>query len=103
MKKRLLSMFLCLCMLLTMVPAALAAGTPEQDTSDSLPEADDNGVITLTDDISISSESWTLNDSVTIDLNNHTLTITGNTSINVPEKQTLTLKNGKLTAKWVYL
>lgn len=27
MKKRLLSMFLCLCMLLTMVPAALAAGT----------------------------------------------------------------------------
>ena len=98
MKKRLLSMFLCLCMLLTMVPAALAAGTPEQDTSDSLPEADDNGVITLTDDISISSESWTLNDSVTIDLNNHTLTITGNTSINVPEKQTLTLKNGKLTA-----
>ena len=98
MKKRLLSMFLCLCMLLTMVPAALAAGTPEQDTSDSLPEADDNGVITLTDDISISSESWTLNDSVTIDLNNHTLTIMGNTSINVPEKQTLTLKNGKLTA-----
>ena len=39
MKKRLLSMFLCLCMLLTMVPAALAAGT----TGTAAPATEDEG------------------------------------------------------------
>lgn len=71
---------------------------PAQEGADSLPAADENGVITLTADTSISSESWTLNDSVTIDLNNHTLTITGAKSIIVPEGKTLTFKNGSVTA-----
>ena len=169
MKKRLLSVFMCLSMILTMAPAAFASGfqntpdapvtqteaqdTPAPDTEQStenggenddgisaaediqgdkteptstdspsedselppseneevtdsegapvqgsLPDADENGVITLTSDTSISSANWTLSNSVTIDLNNYTLTITGDTSIYVPDKQTLILKNGKVVA-----
>ena len=101
MKKRLLSMFLCLCMLLTMVPAALAVDnqdTPDpqttqteentQDTSESLPTADEDGIIKLTQNVTLSN-GYTVNsnETVTIDLNGYTLTA------NIICKGTLTVKD----------
>ena len=124
MKKRLLSALLAMAMMLTMVPAAFAtdadaddtvqetvssttANTDDNgdtgedsgsDTSGSLPAADEDGVIKLTSDASIDSESWSMSDSLTIDLDDHTLTITNGKTITVPESETLTIKSGKITA-----
>ena len=66
MKKRLLSVFLCLCMMLTMVPAALAVDDQDspdtqttqteentQEASGSLPAADENGLIKLENDVTL--------------------------------------------------
>ena len=101
MKKRLLSGFLCLCMLLTMVPAALAVDDQDspdtqttqteentQGTSESLPAVDKDGIIKLTQNVTLSN-GYTVNsnETVTIDLNGYTLTA------NVICKGTLTVKD----------
>ena len=86
--KRFLSIVLSAAMLLTMAPAAAFA---EGETS--LPEADENGVITLTGDVTL-SDAYTVNEgeTVTIDLAGHKITNAANkhTIIN---KGTLTIKD----------
>lgn len=94
MKKRILSILLSACMMMTMVPVAFAAVTPTA----TLPEADSKGVITLEADASVYSTTWSLTDDTTIDLGGKTLNITGGTTINIPDGKTLTLKNGNIVA-----
>ncbi len=85
MGKKLLKTFstmIALCLLMAMFSiSALAAGT-------SLPDADSEGVITLTEDVTI--DSWTVTDG-TIDLNGYTLTYTGTTSVTVSGAESLTI------------
>ena len=89
MKKRLLSVFLCLCMMLTMVPAALAVDDQDspdtqttqteentQEASGSLPEADENGLIKLENDVTLTKTyEVPTGSSAVLDLNGHTITI----------------------------
>ena len=89
MKKRLLSVFLCLCMMLTMVPAALAVDDQDspdtqttqteentQEASGSLPEADENGLIKLENDVTLAKTyEVPTGSSAVLDLNGHTITI----------------------------
>lgn len=123
MRRKLLSVVLCVCMMLTMVPFAFAAGdsTTELNISSgvggyetSLPGAID-GTITLTKDTAltggpasnatpeeINSNVWTeffnSNSNLTIDLNGKTLCITTGGSICVPEGKSFTIKNGTIKA-----
>ena len=89
MKKRLLSVFLCLCMMLTMVPAALAVDDQDspdtqttqteentQEASGSLPAADENGLIKLENDVTLTKTyEVPTGSSAVLDLNGHTITI----------------------------
>ena len=106
MKKRLLSMFLCLCMLLTMVPAALAAGT----TGTAAPATEDEGetsgnqitasTTTLTTgnyvlegDVTLTSGKVEANNKVTLNLNGKKLTNqAGANTIEVAAGGTLTIE-----------
>ena len=126
MRRKLLSVVLCVCMMLTMVPFAFAAENSETPTgaaqgqesssgsggssSNSLPEADSNGIITLTESVSIPAgptttaeiegNLWTnlLKNDTTIDLNGKTLTLTTGGTIIVPEGKSFTIKNGTIQA-----
>ncbi len=90
MKKRLFSILLILCMVLVMTPtAAFAEGetrTPvakEVGTTKELTDALEDStkdIVKLTDDITI-TESLTINRTVTLDLNDHVLRMTGNDSV----------------------
>ncbi len=104
MRKKLLKTFstmIALCLLMAMFSiSALAADAT------SLPAADENGVITLTEDVTITSWSGiatansnsgeSLTESITIDLNGYTLTYNGGSALDVVENLTLTIKNGTL-------
>lgn len=99
MKKRLLSALLALCMMLTMVPMAFATEGDSSGNSDvsaqvatNLPAADANGVITLQQDVTVS----TLQPNMTYDLNGHTLDYSGTSSIVVNENETLTFKDSSV-------
>ena len=82
MKKRLLSMFLCLCMLLTMVPAALAAGT----TGTAAPATEDEGETSGALKVEANNE-------VTLNLNGKKLTNqAGANTIEVAAGGTLTIE-----------
>ena len=98
MKKRMLSALLCLCMMLTMVPAAFAVGTDDSSSSESvsttLPEAKD-GVYTLDEDVSINTIGLGAGETV-YDLNGHTLTYTGGT-VQLQERQTLTFRDSSVS------
>ena len=98
MKKRMLSALLCLCMMLTMVPAAFAVGTDDSSSSESvsttLPEAKD-GVYTLDEDVSINTIGLGAGETV-YDLNGHTLTYTGGT-VQPQEGQTLTFRDSSVS------
>ena len=111
MRRKLLSVVLCVCMMLTMAPFAFAAENSEAPTgaaqgqesssgsggssSNSLPEADSNGIITLTESVSIPAgptttaeiegNLWTnlLKNDTTIDLNGKTLIVTDGENGNV--------------------
>lgn len=113
MKKRLLSALLALCMVLTMVPAAFATEGDSSGNSDvsaqvvtNLPAADANGVIKLTENVTLAS-TYTVDKgtTVTIDLNGHTLSpaeeYSGRCLIKVSEGGNLTLIDsgsaGKIT------
>lgn len=80
MKKRILSMLLVVCMVLTPLPAAAAGSTVGVSDYNSLKSALTTSaagtIIQLTGDISF-SESITVSSSLTLDLNGHTLTFTG--------------------------
>ena len=98
MKRRFLSTLMALVLALSLIPtAALAA--------DILPAPDDNGVITLEDNISLASADWNMSalfgerDEITIDLNGNTITMTDTTiEVEVPAEKTLTLQNGTISA-----
>ena len=112
MKKRLFAMFLALTMALSLMPAALAAEEPVDETQNSveapqnqgpetpvetaakLPDAV-NGVITLTEDVDISTDGWVVSGDVTLDLAGHELKAasTGSGNIDVPAGASLTLKD----------
>lgn len=123
MRRKFLSVVLCVCMMLTMAPFAFAEGdsTTELNISsgvggyeNSLPEAI-NGTITLTKNTAltggpasnatpeeINSNVWTelfnSNSNLTIDLNGKTLCITTGGTICVPEGKSFTIKNGTIKA-----
>ena len=117
MKKKILAIFLSLCMAMSLLPVtALAAetgeNTPSTQATTKLPEAV-NGEITLEDDTSLAvtelqsalTSAYANATSLTIDLNEKKLTITGatttgaNTWIEVPEGKSLTFQNGEIEAK----
>ena len=109
MKKKILAVFLSLCMAMSLLPVtALAAGedTPSTQAATTLPTAV-NGVITLEDDTSLAvanfksalTSAYTNATSLTIDLNEKKLTITGAAAIEVPEGKSLTFQNGEIEAK----
>ena len=117
MKKKILAVFLSLCMAMSLLPVtALAAetgeNTPSTQATTKLPEAV-NGEITLEDDTSLAvtelqsalTSAYANATSLTIDLNEKKLTITGatttgaNTWIEVPEGKSLTFQNGEIEAK----
>lgn len=82
--KKFLSIALALLMVCVMLPVvALADGT-------SLPDPNANGVITLTENVTLSN-TWNISSDVTIDLNGHKLTINNGTAISV--------KGGSFTVK----
>jgi len=73
--KKFLSIALALLMVCVMLPVvALAA--------DTLPAPDENGVITLTENVTLSNK-WNISSDVIIDLNGHKLTINNGTAIYV--------------------
>ena len=77
MKKKILAVFLSLCMAMSLLPVtALAAGedTPSTQAAPALPGAKDD-VITLTQDVELSSQVTISDNNVTIDGNGHTISI----------------------------
>ena len=89
MKKRLLSMFLCLCMLLTMGPAALAAGT----TGTAAPATEDEGE-TSGNQITASTTTLTTGNYV---LEGDVTLTSGALKVEANNKVTLNLNGKKLT------
>lgn len=87
MKRKLCSVLLALCMVLTLLPVSAMA---EGGTAMSLPNADENGVITLTEDVTLTS-TFVVNaeQDLTLDLNGYSLTKAG----------TVILNNGRLTIR----
>lgn len=87
MKRKLCSVLLALCMVLTLLPVSAMA---EGGTATSLPNADENGVITLTEDVTLTS-TFVVNaeQDLTLDLNGYSLTKAG----------TVILNNGRLTIR----
>ena len=98
MKKRWLGILLTICMVLTLMPTAAWAegetGTVEVSTEEQLKNAlsssSSASIVRLTDNITI-SESLTVGRTVTLDLNDHILTITGEDSFITVTGQNTTL------------
>ena len=87
MKRKLCSVLLALCMVLTLLPVSAMA---EDGTATSLPDADENGVITLMENVTLTS-TFVVNaeQDLTLDLNGYSLTKAG----------TVILNNGRLTIR----
>lgn len=84
MKRKLCSVLLALCMVLTLLPVSAMA---EDGTATSLPDADENGVITLMENVELTNGLNYTKD-VTIVLNGHTITRTNG------QKTALMITNG---------
>lgn len=89
MKRKLCSVLLALCMVLTLLPVSAMADEADTQSATSLPAAVD-GVITLTEDVTLTS-GFVVNadQDLTLDLNGHSLTKSG----------TVILNNGRLTIR----
>ncbi len=89
MKRKLCSVLLALCMVLTLLPVSAMAEETDTQSATSLPAAVD-GVITLTEDVTLTS-GFVVNadQDLTLDLNGHSLTKSG----------TVILNNGRLTIR----
>lgn len=89
MKRKLCSVLLALCMVLTLLPVSALAEETDTQSATSLPAAVD-GVITLTEDVTLTS-GFVVNadQDLTLDLNGHSLTKSG----------TVILNNGRLTIR----
>lgn len=94
MKKKLCSILLALTMVLTLLPVSALA-----DDGTALPNADGNGVVTLTENVTI--EKWEVTQNATLNLNGFTYT-TSDCGIDISNGATLTIvdtgENGKLTS-----
>ena len=96
MKKRVLSWLLPMLLLCLLPVAAWAA-------DDTLPKADSNGVITLTEDVTL-DETKTITQDTTLDLNGHQLDFASSKYLKVQDKAILTIQdtskagNGKVTS-----
>lgn len=94
MKRKLCSVLLALCMVLTLLPVSALA-----DDGTALPNADGNGVVTLTENVTI--EKWEVTQNATLNLNGFTYT-TSDCGIDISNGATLTIvdtgENGKLTS-----
>ena len=102
MKKKLLSVVLALAMVLSLMPAAFAAeGDTTPAAATALPQADENGVITLTENTDISATGWVVEGKVTLDLAGRELKAanTAGGNIDVPAGASLTLKDSVGTGK----
>ena len=93
MKRKLLSVLLTLCLAFSLLPTAALAEGPDTN----LPAADENGVITLTNDVTITGQQWVVDagETLTLDLNGHTVKISKYTAEKgqVLVKGTLTVKD----------
>ena len=90
MKRKLCSVLLALCMVLTLLPVSAMADVADTQSATSLPAADKNGVITLMEDVTLTSEFVVnVDQDLTLDLNGHSLTKSG----------TVILNNGRLTIR----
>lgn len=90
MKRKLCSVLLALCMVLTLLPVSAMADVADAQSATSLPAADENGVITLTENVTLTS-TFVVNaeQDLTLDLNGYSLTNAG----------TVILNNGRLTIR----
>lgn len=103
MKRKILSLLLALCLVVGMVPMAASAAENEVTTPDQfknvLTNLSEDTVIKLGSDISVDTiPSLSSNVDVTIDLNNHLLTISTETTIEIKNEAALTIKNGTIKA-----
>ena len=87
MKKKLCSILLSLTMVLTLLPVSAMADVADTQSATSLPAADENGVITLTENVELTNGLNYTKD-VTIVLNGHTITRTNG------QKTALMITNG---------
>ena len=55
MKRKLCSVLLALCMVLTLLPVSAMADVADTQSATSLPAADENGVITLMENVTLTS------------------------------------------------
>ena len=83
MKRKFFAVFLSLCMAMSLVPTtvlAADAGDTDAKAATALPKADENGVITLTQDVELSRQVTISEDNITINGNGHTISIANNVS-----------------------
>ena len=95
MKRKLLSVLLTLCLAFSLLPTtALADEGPDTN----LPAADENGVITLNNDVTVNTQ-LSISGTVTLDLNGYTVKVSGYTakSAQVSVTGTLTLQDSSET------
>ena len=105
MRKRFLATLLALAMVLSVTPFALADNGGEgngvtSQAATELPKADENGVITLTEDVNLEEGVSIVNNDLVIDLNGYTITYTGTPTkatafFNVWESRSLTVRDSK--------
>lgn len=90
MKRKLCSVLLALCMVLTLLPVSAMADEADTQSATSLPAADENGVITLMENVTLTS-TFVVNaeQDLTLDLNGYSLTKAG----------IVILNNGRLTIR----
>lgn len=90
MKRKLCSVLLALCMVLTLLPVSAMADVADAQSATSLPAADENGVITLMENVTLTS-TFVVNaeQDLTLDLNGYSLT----------NASTVILNNGRLTIR----
>ena len=78
MKRKFFAVFLSLCMAMSLVPTtvlAADAGDTDAKAATALPKADENGVITLTQDVELSSQVIISENKITIDGKGYTISI----------------------------